>query len=100
MEKELVLRAPPPRRPTVVARRPPRAVAWQRACGAAEELVVRAPPPRPPALSIRLRPREVAPQPQDRPLLRPPRLRQLHVWRVCNMFSLFRAARTPRRVLL
>jgi len=48
-------------------------------------LMVQVPPPRPQALSVHQRPREVAPQPQDRPLMRPQRRPQLPVWRLCRV---------------
>jgi len=98
-ETKLVERAPPPRPPALVARRPPLAATCRRACVSGRELVVRAPPPRPPPLSVRMRLREVAPQPQDRPLMRPPRRPQLSVWRLCRTLPWFWVARTLRRFL-
>jgi len=50
MAEELMVRAPPPRLPTLVARRRLPAVARQRARVSAEKPTVRAPPPRPPNL--------------------------------------------------
>jgi len=93
------VRPPPPWLPTLVARRPPTAATRKRAFVAERELVVRAPPPRPPALSVRLQPQEVVSQPQDWPLMRPPRWPQLSVCRLCRMLLWFEAAPTPGRVL-
>ena len=98
-EKQLVVRVPPLRPPTLVARRSLPAVARQQAGAAAEVLMVRAPPPRPPALSVCLRLRKVDSQPQDRPLMPPPRRPQLPVRRLCRKLPWFLAARNPRRVL-
>jgi len=84
-ETELVVRPPPPRPPTLVARRLPLAATRQRARVEEMQLVVRAPPPRPLALSVLVLLREVAPEPQDRPLMRPPRRPQLPVWRLRRM---------------